>query len=126
MVKLLHICGKIMYSEIDVFIFLDQITHVSIATNAAAQSQLSSRGTGSGTCLEWVLLERDGFANSQVPGFTFYGWEDTGWWQRGEMTGKHLGFDLLQNWNKAKLGGQRSFVCQKLYNLGYHTETRVP
>lgn len=80
MVKLLHICGKIMYSEIDVFISLDQITHVFIAAKTVAQSRILSRGTGSGTCLEWVLLEDAGIPNSQVPGFAFYGWQGTGWW----------------------------------------------
>lgn len=77
MVKLLHICGKIMYSEIDVFIFLDQITHVSIAANTVLQSQVLSRETGSGKCLEWVLLEDAGFPNSPVPGFDFNGQQGT-------------------------------------------------
>lgn len=81
MVKLLHICGKIMYSEIGVFVFLDQITHVSIAANSVAQSPILSRGIGSGTCLQWVLLKGDGFPNRRVPGFVFYGWRGTGWWQ---------------------------------------------
>jgi len=49
MVKLLHICGRIMCSEIDVFISLDQTAHVSIAANIVAQSRILSRGTGSGT-----------------------------------------------------------------------------
>lgn len=79
MVKLLHICGKIMYSEIEIFIFLNQITHVSIAANAVAQFQILSRETGSGTRLEWVLLEGAVFPNSQEPGFAFYGWQSTGW-----------------------------------------------
>lgn len=78
MVKLLHICGKIMYSEIDVFIFLDQITHLSIAANTVLQSQILSRETGSGTCFEWVLLEDARFPNSPVPGFDFNGQQGTG------------------------------------------------
>ena len=81
MVKLLRICGKIMYSEIDVFIFLDQITHVSIAANTVAQSRILSGETGSGTCREWVLLEGAGFPNSWLSGSAFYGWQGTGWWQ---------------------------------------------
>lgn len=56
MIKLLHICGKIMYSEIDVFICLDQIAPVSIAANSGAQSQILPRETGSGICPGWVLL----------------------------------------------------------------------
>lgn len=43
MVKLLHICGKIMYSEIDVFVFLDRISDVSITANSVAQSGALSR-----------------------------------------------------------------------------------
>lgn len=78
MVKLLHICGKIMYSEIEVFICLHQITHVSIAANTVAHSQILSKETGSGTCLEWVLLEGAGFPNSQVLGFAFCERQGTG------------------------------------------------
>lgn len=80
MIKLLHICGKIMYSEIDVFICLDQIAHVSIASNSGAQSQILLREKGSGIYPGWVLLEPAGFPNSQVPGFAFYGWQGAGWW----------------------------------------------
>lgn len=112
MVKLLHICGKIMYSEIDVFIFLDQITHVSIAAYTVPPSQILSRETGSETCLEWVLLDDAGFPNSSVPGFDFNGQQGTGWWQWGEMTLTHLGFDLLWDWNKAKLCA-RGPLCVK-------------
>lgn len=79
MIKLLHICGKIMYSEIDVFICLDQLAPVSIAADSGAQSQILPRGTVSGTCPGWVLMEPLGFPNSQVPGFAFYGWQGTGW-----------------------------------------------
>lgn len=81
MVKLLRICCKIMYSEIDVFILLDQITRVSIASYSVAQSRSLSRETGSGTCFEWFLLEGAGFPNSRVPGFAFYGWQGTGLWR---------------------------------------------
>lgn len=68
-----------MYSEIDVFICLDQLAPVSIAADSGAQSQTLPRGTGFGICPGWVLMEPFGFPNSQVPGFAFYGWQGTGW-----------------------------------------------
>lgn len=43
MVKLLHICGRIMYSEIDVFLFLDQISHISITARSVAESRVLYR-----------------------------------------------------------------------------------